>query len=424
MAFAKKERENITSVKQKFTYDLTLLVKKKLHEVTIDDDGDEGIRRPIAPVHGQLVNESFQQSWRAGVSRPTNGIFHATTDYITLARQQEQRQYANRVNGGPSTNGFERKPKTLQNLFQPPTEILFIGPWEAARHQATIQNRWLLANLQNNSEFACACLNRDIWKRETVQELIKKNFIFWQVADDSPDCKRVSSYYSVTSFPTVLIIDPRTGEAVLTMTRLKDPVSFLEELMEFLERYPDFAAYDQSFVQNLNRLDPSDIIIEEAAVNGTKKHGHKRKLGEDDEKPSSSKRVRVSQPNSQTTIQTSSQPSDVDMGEIDELCNNGTKLTTVDREEWKNFIGPEDIGSKKIQIIFKLPNSEREKIEIPDTTQLRALFVFLDGRGLNSRDHVLVLTYPRREYFYDRHSSQTLRQLGFNYQELIHVDKK
>jgi hypothetical protein len=77
----------------------------------------------------------------------------------------------------------------------------------------------------------------------------------------------------VTSFPTVLIIDPRTGEAVLTMTRLKDPVSFLEELMEFLERYPDFATYDQSFVQNLNRLDPSDddIIIEEAAINGTKK---------------------------------------------------------------------------------------------------------------------------------------------------------
>uniref|UniRef100_A0AC34FPZ0 Uncharacterized protein n=1 Tax=Panagrolaimus sp. ES5 TaxID=591445 RepID=A0AC34FPZ0_9BILA len=157
-------------------------------EVVLDEnDDDEGIRRPIAPISGQLVNESFQQTWRTGVSRPTNGIFQATTDYRALARQQEQRMHANRVNGAPP-NGL--KPKTLQTLFQPPAELLFIGPWEAARQQATIQTRWLLVNLQNNSEFACACLNRDIWNKEMVQELIKKNFIFWQVADDSSDCKR------------------------------------------------------------------------------------------------------------------------------------------------------------------------------------------------------------------------------------------
>uniref|UniRef100_A0A914YWF9 UBX domain-containing protein n=1 Tax=Panagrolaimus superbus TaxID=310955 RepID=A0A914YWF9_9BILA len=348
-------------------------------EVILDDD-EEDIRRPIAPISGQLVNESFQQTWRAGVSRPTNGIFQATTDFRALARQQEQRMYANRVNGGPP-NGLDRKPKTLQTLFQPPAELLFIGPWEAARHQATFQSRWLLVNLQNNSEFSCACLNRDIWNKEMVQELIKKNFIFWQVADDSPD------------------------------------------LMEFLERYPDFAAYDQSFAQNLIKPGPSveDIVIEEAAINGTKKQGSKRKLV-DDETPSSSKRSRISQSNSQPNSQASAV--DVDMGEIDELCNNGTKLTTVDREEWKNFIGPEEVGYQKIQIVFRLPNNEREKIEIPDTTELRALFCFLDGRGLNSRDHVLVLTYPRREYFYNRHSSQSLRQLGFNRQELIHVDRK
>uniref|UniRef100_A0AC34FQD8 UBX domain-containing protein n=1 Tax=Panagrolaimus sp. ES5 TaxID=591445 RepID=A0AC34FQD8_9BILA len=192
--------------------------------------------------------------------------------------------------------------------------------------------------------------------------------------------------------------------------------------MEFLERYPDFAAYDQSFAQNLIEPGPSveDIVIEEAAVNGTKKQGSKRKLVEDE--PTSSKRSKISQSNSQPNSQAS--VPDIDMGEIEELCNNGTKLTTVDREEWKNYIGPEEAGYQKIQIVFRLPNNEREKIEIPDTTQLRALFVFLDGRGLNSREHVLVLTYPRREYFFDRHSSLNLRQLRFNRQELIHVDRK
>ena len=114
----------------------------------------------------------------------------------------------------------------------------------------------------------------------------------------------------------------------------------------------------------------------------------------------------------------------MDMDGIDELCNNGTKLTTVDREDWRNYLGPEEKSSQKIQIVFRFPNNEREKIEIPDATPLRALFVFLDGRGFNSRDHVLVLSYPKREFTYERHSSQTLRQLGFNRQELIHVDRK
>lgn len=117
----------------------------------------------------------------------------------------------------------------MENLFKAPAEILFIGPWEAARHQAAQENRWLLANLQNNSEFACACLNRDIWSKEAVQELVKKNFIFWQVADDSPDCKRISSYYNVSTFPTILIVDPRTGESVTSLTKFKDLVSFVEE---------------------------------------------------------------------------------------------------------------------------------------------------------------------------------------------------
>uniref|UniRef100_A0AC34F8X0 UBX domain-containing protein n=1 Tax=Panagrolaimus sp. ES5 TaxID=591445 RepID=A0AC34F8X0_9BILA len=193
--------------------------------------------------------------------------------------------------------------------------------------------------------------------------------------------------------------------------------------MEFLERYPDFAAYDHSFSQNLTKPGPSieDIVFEEATVNGTKKHGSKRKFI-DDEIPTSSKRSKISQSNSQPNSQAS--VPDVDMGEIEELCNNGTTLTTVDREEWKNYIGPQEAGYQKIQIVFRFPNNEREKIEIPDTTQLRALFVFLDGRGLNSRDHVFVLTYPQRKYFCDRLSSLNLRQLDFNRQELIHVDRK
>jgi Thioredoxin-like len=40
--------------------------------------------------------------------------------------------------------------------------------------------RWLLVNLQRDSEFSCHALNRDVWRDELVENLIREGFVFWQ----------------------------------------------------------------------------------------------------------------------------------------------------------------------------------------------------------------------------------------------------
>ena len=181
----------------------------------------------------------------------------------------------------------------------------------------------------------------------------------------------------------------------------------------FLVDFPDFAAYDRhlSSVYGHRSTAFDDIAeIEEAHVPVQRKR--KRKDDDDETTDTFLPKKRRSQLN------------DEEMLEIDELCTNGTKLTTVDSEDWRKFIGPGSSKTRQMQIAFRFPNGDRETIQIPATTPLKALFVFIDGRGFPSRDYILVLLYPRREYFLEEHQSQTLEQLGFNNQELIHVDRK
>lgn len=44
-----------------------------------------------------------------------------------------------------------------------------------------MQNKWLMINIQNVQDFACQCLNRDVWSNEAVKNIIRDHFIFWQV---------------------------------------------------------------------------------------------------------------------------------------------------------------------------------------------------------------------------------------------------
>jgi len=70
------------------------------------------------------------------------------------------------------------KPPHLPNSFKALNALLFVLQ---ARSQCTSTCKWLLINLQNTMEFACQVLNRDVWANKVVRELLKENFILWQV---------------------------------------------------------------------------------------------------------------------------------------------------------------------------------------------------------------------------------------------------
>lgn len=73
--------------------------------------------------------------------------------------------------------------KRLEDLFRPPCDILFIGSFAEAREHAKTMNRWLLVNVQNQQEFSCQILNRDVWPDEQVREIINDHFVLWQVSN-------------------------------------------------------------------------------------------------------------------------------------------------------------------------------------------------------------------------------------------------
>jgi hypothetical protein len=104
--------------------------------------------------------------------------------------------------------------------------------------------KWIIVNVQNPSLFDCQKLNRDIWKHDSIKELIKENFIFIQYSKDDPRGNQYGQYYfplkdSDAAYPHIAIVDPRTGEQVKVWSGppVPNPSDFLMQLVEFLDRY-------------------------------------------------------------------------------------------------------------------------------------------------------------------------------------------
>ena len=72
-------------------------------------------------------------------------------------------------------------PARLADLFAEPTHLMHkAGGFQGARSSAKDSKRWLLVNLQRDAEFSCHALNRDVWRNELVENLVREGFIFWQ----------------------------------------------------------------------------------------------------------------------------------------------------------------------------------------------------------------------------------------------------
>lgn len=64
-----------------------------------------------------------------------------------------------------------------------------------------MQNKWLMINIQNVQDFACQCLNRDVWSNEAVKNIIREHFIFWQVESQNSVGGRFNRATPVTWCP-------------------------------------------------------------------------------------------------------------------------------------------------------------------------------------------------------------------------------
>ncbi|VDD92047.1 unnamed protein product [Enterobius vermicularis] len=399
--------------------------------VMIDEDY---VRPPMKSVRGAIVEQSFQEQYQRPRRIQTNSVFESFRDYHP---DQEQ------SSSGRGLNGVAARRSALQNLFKPPYDILFSGSWEEARAEAQRLSLWLLVNVQNVQEFACQALNRDVWSNISVKEIIKSNFVFWQVYHDSADGVRVGNYYRVLSYPAIFAIDPRTGELIENF-RAVDPVAFCDQIGTFLSANPDFATRDHRITSaaaslNANNSERSRSSNEVTVVVARQyRTDFIMQIFKDEDMPQCSSGAGRKRPFRAEEV-TSSQAqeevfkkarkgiwfvclmaSDLD---VDEILDRGNRLTTVDSDEWLKHLGYPDGKGQTLSIVLKFPDGLRKRIDVEDTTTLKAVFLLAAGLGYGQHDHMLTLFYPKREYLFEN-AEHTMRELGFNQQEVIHVERK
>lgn len=124
--------------------------------------------------------------------------------------------------------------RRLAELFRPPFDLMEDLDLDSAKQEAQEEKKWLLVNIQDTTEFACQRLNRDLWRHESVKEVVKENFVFLQYDNDSTDGQMYRSLYPFESFPHMAILDPWTGEQQKVWSKVPSVEHFLEDLVDFL----------------------------------------------------------------------------------------------------------------------------------------------------------------------------------------------
>ncbi|CAG8580509.1 1811_t:CDS:10 [Diversispora eburnea] len=170
------------------------------------------IRPPIAPIRDILVGGDRTDidlgTRRTGVTRPP-----------------PHRRIQNFANLEGEFNSNTAPNDRLNELYNPPFEIMCPDNFERARTRARNEHKWLMVDIQNNNVLSSLALNRDLWSDKTVRDVIREHFLFLQV--NSQNGRHYISFYPVDNYPHIAIIDPRTGERLKVWSSEITPTDFL-----------------------------------------------------------------------------------------------------------------------------------------------------------------------------------------------------
>nr|XP_028586775.1 UBX domain-containing protein 7 isoform X2 [Podarcis muralis] len=361
-------------------------------------------------------------------------------------------------NGG----AIDKKLTTLADLFRPPIDLMHKGSFETAKECGQMQNKWLMINIQNVQDFACQCLNRDVWSNEAVKNLIREHFIFWQVYHDSEEGQRYIQFYKLADFPYVSILDPRTGQKLVEWHQL-DVTSFLDQVTGFLGEHGQLDGHSTSPPQKRSRseslIDASEDSQLEAAIRASLQETHfdsdqvKQEsrsdeeseselfsgseefisvCGSDDDEPENPAKSRKSphkdlgcrkeegrRPQPEPTARTEPEVvtnhrglSCMDSGVIEEI---GAKPEAAVKEI--NVNGP------KAQLMLRYPDGKREQISLPEQAKLLALIKHVQSKGYPNERFELLTNFPRRKLSHLDYDI-TLQEAGLCPQETVFVQER
>lgn len=167
---------------------------------------EDGVREPIPVKREQLVNEE-DDNFRTRQRRPLSHNVCPLRNF-QLEGELQEAQLTEAFGGSRSgsmvaaaltrsvrigsSNYSQHNPKRprLGDLFRPPFDIQCPGTLHTVREAGKAKDKWIIVNLQDNTQFASQCMNRDIWSNKPLKSLIRSHFLFWQVAVDTSEGAR------------------------------------------------------------------------------------------------------------------------------------------------------------------------------------------------------------------------------------------
>uniref|UniRef100_A0A5K4F1B5 UBX domain-containing protein n=1 Tax=Schistosoma mansoni TaxID=6183 RepID=A0A5K4F1B5_SCHMA len=201
-----------------------------------DDNSDDDTVTSGAKCQPFEKSQSASKSDHSTKQRCSNVSGPNPTLLNTDGTSSGSSSFSSRHTNGVKDSVNKRKRKHLQQLYQPPVEILFDGTVHAAELAAQEKNQWLLVSIHDEGCFECHLLNRDVWKDPKIYQLIKRHCTFVQIPVDSSEGLRFRSSYSyVQSASHIAILDPFTGEQKMMWTHLNDPKIVYDVLYQFIQ---------------------------------------------------------------------------------------------------------------------------------------------------------------------------------------------
>ncbi|CAD5113157.1 DgyrCDS2348 [Dimorphilus gyrociliatus] len=324
-----------------------------------------------------------------------------------------------------STNSNGQKRQTLEELFRPPLDLIHKGPFFTAREEGKKQNKWLLVNIQDVTEFSCQILNRDVWSCPKVKRIIQKNFIFWQVYHDSQEGLKYRQFYHFNEWPYIAVIDPITGERIVAWNKL-DAKSFCELVEELFvmrgSKPSEEKKGDNNLSESISIIDMSEEEqIKEALQASLQETNKVNKIeylstSEDDDDNNN---------DDDDDEDITNNENDDDCIDVTPCKQKATKRYHSSDEETKNnepskklqkqaelytdYFGDE--SDEKSNIVLRLPSGERKSLQLPCTSKLKALVLFVKESGFSPESHQLVANFPKRTF---TDVEKTLLELGMH----------
>ncbi|MEE6500779.1 hypothetical protein FKM82_003927 [Ascaphus truei] len=422
---------------------------------------EDEVRAPIPQKQEILVEpEIFGAPKRR---RPARSIFDGFRDFQTETIRQEQE-----LRNGATV---DKKLTTLADLFRPPIDIMHKGSFETAKECGQLQNKWLMINIQNVQDFACQCLNRDIWSNESVKTIVREHFIFWQVYHDSEEGQRYIQFYKLSDFPYVSILDPRTGQKLVEWHQL-DVTSFLEQVTGFLGEHGQLDGLSSSppkkkRMRSESLIDASEDSQLEAAIRASLQETHfdsaankqdgRYEQESDSELYSGSEefisvcgsdndeeeRPAAASPAEPETCSKARKSPHKDMSyrrdevrrtqpAAEEKAETETSIhqlppETPPAEEQLGTPGCSgegtDSNGPKAKLMLRYPDGKREQIVLPEQAKLMALVRHVQLNGYPNERFELLTNFPRRKLSHLDYDV-TLQEAGLCPQETVFVQER